>query len=1365
MLLQDPEDPAFPKTDLPFPVVGIGASAGGVAALQRLLASLPPTPGMAFVVVMHLSAEHESLLGEILQRSGHLPVCTVTATTPIEVDHVYVISPALRLVMTDGHLDVFPLTPMEGSRSPIDLFFRSLAQAQAERSIGVVLTGTGSDGAQGLRRIKELGGVALAQSPEDAEFDAMPRAAIQTGIVDFVIPIAEMASKLLELWRNARRIELPSPPPSLLVERAQGEAELQAEEALASIKALLRERTGHDFSHYKRGTVLRRLERRMQVNGVADLPAYRQLLDTELPETPALLQDMLISVTNFFRDPEAFGALEQAVRSRVAERHPGEPFRAWVAGCATGEEAYSLCILLREVLGAGATIQLFASDIDERAISAARTGVFPSSIASDVSADRLRNFFVVENNGLRINKATRDMVVFSAHNVLHDPPFTRMDLICCRNLLIYLDRFAQTQVLRSFHFALKQRGLLFLGSSETVDAAEGLFESVNKSHRVYCASPKLPRARSLPLLPSKVPEQLSPTMRAPSKERSKPPLELLHERVLRNYAPPTVLVDAEDTVLHVSERASHLLRLPEGAPTSKLLALARPELRAELRAALTRATETGLIVEAPRVRLTIGGQLHTVIMTVRPATDELPRGLMLVVFDEAQESMVVPAGSIALRDPVVESLEAELLKTQERLKNMVGESTASTEELRASNEELQTINEELRSTSEELETSREELQAVNEELTTVNTELTLRMEDTSKLNDDLQNLMNSAEIGTVFVDREMRVKRFTPQAATIFNLLATDAGRPLLDITHRLDYPDLAVDVRDVLRDLKRIEREVRSDDQRCFLARAVPYRTTDDRIEGAVLAFFDITARRATEEQLRLSERRMRLVAESMRDYAIITMDTAGTIATWSPGAEKIFGYSAADAVGASFELIFTPEDREAGKAREELHKAREAGRADDNRWHLRKDGERVFCSGITSPLDDGRFTGFAKICRNFTAEEMRNRGREEALSAERATSSRLQEVDTMKDEFLAVVSHELKNPLSIIQMNAQLLARLPSFQGDKRALRATDAMKGAVLSQLQLINDLLELSRANMAKLVLSPAMTDMAELVRNIVEAATPDIEAKRQHLTLNIAELNIRADAVRVEQIVWNLVTNAIKFTPEGGGVQIGLAREDDMAVLTVTDDGIGMEAGNLAGVFEMFGQVDAGPSRRGGGLGIGLALVRQLVDLHGGRVAASSAGLGKGSCFTVWLPLAGLPARTLDASPAGGFRGMRILMIDDEVDMLEAFASILRDEGALVTTASNAIEGIERLDAGKFDAVISDIGMPQHDGYWLAEAIRGQADTRNIALVAVSGMAREADIQRAMAAGFDAHLGKPVDLTALESALMDAIGRRMSFAAT
>lgn len=1208
-----PEEFDVAKSHLDFPVIGIGASAGGLGALQKLPQRLLPAPGMAFVVVMHPGPAHESMLGVILQRATPLPIRTVTESVRIEVDHIYVISPALKLIMSDGHLHVAPLLTLQARGSSIDLFFRTLAQAHRERSVGIVLSGTGSDGAQGLRRVKELGGVAISQSLEDAEFDGMPGAAIQTGVIDFVLTLEEMPAQLVLLWENARRLELPHPPAELEVLSSTGEAEVLAEEALISIKAILRERTGHDFSDYKRGTVLRRIERRMQVNAVPDLPTYRKLLDTQPRETPALLQDMLISVTNFFRDPDAFDALRKAL-GRLIEERPGiQPFRAWVAGCATGEEDYSIAILLHELLGPhGPQIQVFASDIDERAVASARTGVFPLSIAADVEPSRLQRFFIQEDAGLRINKELRDSVIFSAHNLLSDPPFTRMDLICCRNVLIYLNRSAQAQALRSFHFALKLHGLLFMGSSETVDAAEGHFEDVDKIRRIYRVNAKSTKARVLPPIPTRIPDVYVGPVGLVREVAPKPPLEMLHERILREYSPPTVLVDQDDTVLHVSERASHLLRVPEGAPTNKLLKLIRPELRVELCTAIHRAAQTGSSIEASRVRLVVNGVPDAVIMTVRPALDEAPGRMMLIVFNEVRESLNLPLVERAERDPVVEALEAELLQLEARLRNTVGESTAFTEELRASNEELQTINEELRSTTEELETSRE---------------------------------------------------------------------------------------------------------------------------------------------------EQRMRLVAESMRDYAIITMDGAGVIVTWSPGAEKILGYTADEAIGQSFGLIFSQEHRRAGLPERELQRARESGRADDDHWHVRRDGEKVFCSGITVPLEGDGIVGFAKICRNFTQEELRERQREIALQTERATRDRLQEVSTMKDEFLAVVSHELKNPLSVIKMNAQLLARLPALQGHERALRATASIDTAVTSQLHIINDLLEFSRANMGKLVLTPSFFDWAETVANIVEAIGDDAAQKSQHLRVRTVPATIHADPVRVEQIVWNLVTNAVKFTPPGGTIEVELTTADGMACLAVRDSGIGLDLEHLQGVFEMFRQVDTGLNRRTGGLGIGLALVKQLAEFHGGRVAAESPGLGRGACFKVWLPLQ--DSRSAIAAQERGAHhllgDLRVLVVDNEPQLLQAFGALLESEGARVTLCGDAEEAVRLALAGGFDAVISDLAMPERDGHWLARQLRRHDATRQLALIAVSGMTRDVDRAEAQAAGFDAHLDKPVDLGLLAETLVGVLG--------
>ncbi|HZE91136.1 MAG TPA: chemotaxis protein CheB, partial [Rhizobacter sp.] len=1130
---KEPEgQPEVKHSHLAFPVVGIGASAGGVTALQRLFGQMPAKTGMAFVVVVHLSPKHESTLDKILQNATPMPVSQVTAAAHIEADHVYVIPPSKGLSMSDGCLRLTDSPRVDGRSVAIDLFFRSLAEAHGERAFCVVLSGSGCDGAQGLGRVKELGGVTLAQSPVDAEFESMPRCAIATGMVDIVLPVVEIPQKLTELWHNARRIELPEPPTDLRVSASSDDSLPPARDALQTIMTLLRERTGHDFTQYKRTTVLRRIERRMQVNTLATLPAYLDFLQTNSAETQALLQDMLISVTQFFRDRDVFEALERELVSLHASRPPQEPVRAWVAGCATGEEAYSITMLLCDQFAQGVNpppIQVFASDIDQRAINSARLGVYPESIVTDVPPSRLRQHFTKEASGYRIARSVRDKVTFSTHNVLRDPPFTKVDLICCRNLLIYLDRAAQTQVLQTFHFALKPAGLLLLGNAESADALEGLFDPIDKKQRLYRAHAVGRQRHADPpraiMAMTSVPTGVPMVMRV-----TRPPLEELHRRLQQQFAAPSVLIDAEQNIVHVDERAAHLLRHVGGAPSTRLLTLVLPELRPALRAALQLAGQTGKSVEAPHVMRQHPGDTSHLRISVRPVSinaADVPARHMLVTFDELEATLATDANdSQPGPDPLVLALETELQRAQSELVDRTEQSATTTEDLRASNEELQAVNEELRSTTEELETSAEELQSVNEELITVNSELRSGIDETAKLNDDLRNLISSTDMAIVFLDRNLRVKRFTPRAAQLFNLIDGDVGRPLLDITHRLDYPQLADDLAQTLQSLQHVEHEVSSGNATWFLARLLPYRTAEDRIDGVILNFIDITARHQAEERLHAAQRHMHVVAQSMHDYAIVTIDLEGRVNNWNAGAERVFGYSADEMLGRSLDALFTPEDRAQGVPQEELRLALETGHCDDDRWMLRKGGSRFYCSGVMTKLRDDTVQGFAKIARDMTDSKLLETRRKAQLDAETATREQLEQASSMKDEFLAVMSHELKNPLNLILLNAELLLRSPEGRQVPSVTRAAETIRRAVASQVQIIDDLLDLSRLNTGKLSLSRGPVDLRAMIERIASAVAEDAASKGLELRLHLdGNPTVHADAVRVEQIVWNLVNNA------------------------------------------------------------------------------------------------------------------------------------------------------------------------------------------------------------------------------------------------
>lgn len=871
----DPDPPT--PAPLPFPVVGIAASAGGVQALQAFFRAMPPDCGMAFVVLLNHAPRRGSQLPAILRSATSMPVLSPAGRITLEGDHVYVVAPHKLLAMNGSTLNVTAARRSRGRQPSVDRFFRTLAAAHRGHAFAVVLSGTGSDGAVGITRVKEQGGVSFAQLPQEAEFDDMPRSAITTGAVDWVLPAAEIAHKVVALWANARHMQLPDGAalPGRAEEAPTPEALRCAEDALRDVLMLLRTRTGHDFRAYKRATVLRRLERRMQVNGVPNLPAYHSFMQANPEESQALLKDLLIGVTNFFRDSEAFDQLQEQVMPGLVAKAEGaaEGLRVWVPGCSTGEEAYSLAIMLCEQAAQAphaASIHVFATDIDEWAIDMARLGTYPGAIETDVSPVRLRRYFDKDGLQYRIRKEVREKVMFADHDILRDPPFSRLDLISCRNLLIYLNREVHADILRMFHFALKPGGYLFLGSSESADAASHLFTVVDKKNRIYRANVVTRPSRyvSGQLAGAKARTQSGGTAEPAA---GKPAVTIgdLHRRLAEQYAPPSVLVDRDGHIVHIFGQAGRFLRYVGGTPTHELLAAIEPALRLELRTAMFQAVRTGKSVEARRVRVQRDGRVRLVTMVVRPVLEDgVEQPLSMVLFDEFEDSMA-PELHVAEqggRDPLVVQLEEELRRVKEQLQTTVEHSDTSTEELKASNEELQAINQELRSATEELETSKEELQSINEELVTVNNELKCKVEEAGKINDDLQNLIASTDIATVFVDRNMAIKRYTPQASRLFNLIPGDVGRSLLDITHKLDYPALSDDAADAFHSLKHIEREIRSQDGQWYLARVLPYRTTEDhRIDGAVLTFVDITGRRKAEEL-------MRSVAEGLHDSAITT-------------------------------------------------------------------------------------------------------------------------------------------------------------------------------------------------------------------------------------------------------------------------------------------------------------------------------------------------------------------------------------------------------------------------------------------------------------------------------------------------------------
>ncbi|MDR5806469.1 chemotaxis protein CheB [Caballeronia sp. LZ001] len=1351
-----------------FPVVGIGASAGGVQALLQLFEVAPNTTGVAFVVVMHLSPDHTSHAHEVIQNVTRLRVRQVASPVPLEKDTVYVIPPGKLLSMVDGYLRISEPELPRLPPTSIDVFFRSLAEAHGSRAIAVILSGTGSDGSVGISRVRERGGVTLAQLPEEAQYGDMPRSAIATGAIDLVLPVAQVITTVLELARNAAQIVLPTPSDAL--PESPSPQPTTADDAIDEVLKVLRVRTRHNFAGYKRGTVVRRIERRMQVARTPTVAAYRAYLEANTEETPKLLADMLIGVTQFFRDPQSFAGLEQSVLPQLLVNLKGrDEVRAWVPACSTGEEAYSLAILLDEAvrrLPHRPRVSVYASDIDERAIGVARAATYPQAIENDVSPERLSQYFNKEGSRYRLCKALRDTVIFAAHNLLRDPPFSRLDLVSCRNVLIYLDRRAQSHVLETLHFALKpHHGFLFLGTAESAEFAGELFTPVDKHQRIYRARPDAV-GRGL----STLGDVSAPFHFGPGSLQSSGASRALDEgtrpseaRAHGLYGPPLVAACIDGTIVHRSMSANRLTEKPDHSRAANILDVVRADAQARLKLAIERCFATSQRQEEVSVPFaTASGELLADLSLRRYRDLSHQEFLVSITCDVLTALADDGSERTQATDPeqgdTIDSLREALEGSESLLHHSVQLERSSGEALRASNEELQAMNEELRSATEELEASREELQSLNEELMTVNAELLLKVQESSRVSDDLKNLISSVGVATVFVDRMLRIKRYTSPAETLFNIRSGDEGRPLRDLTHNLEYPELVNDLRGAFESLKRSEREVYGHDGRVFLARVLPYLTDDNRIDGAVLALIDISEQKTAQNQARASEEKLRLAARETHDFAIIVLDDDGIIVSWNVGAARMFGFAPDEMLGQPLDSIFTPEDIAEGVPSQERHTAATRGRAEDERWHACKDGRRIFCSGFLSRVQAPGFSGFTKIVHDATSRKLAESRKERVLERERADNTEVRKLSRLKDEFIAVLSHELKNPLNLIFMKSEILIRTPEAKTSARIQDVASTIQKSVLAQAQIIDDLLDFSRIQTGKLSLRFTPVDITGIIRTIADAMRDDFHTSNVGLQLDIPStpVLIHADPVRLEQIVWNLLSNALKFTPSDGQVAVRLNLEAGRMRLEVADTGCGIERDAIASVFNIFEQTPNKPYRtRPGGLGIGLSLVQQIAQLHGGTAEAFSDGAGRGARFIVSLPADGSLANRQAGDKSADlsvFVDAHILIVEDSKESLDAMAELLTLHGARVETASKAADALAIANQVSLDAVVTDVGLPDMDGYRLAAQLRTLKGLSNILIVAVTGRPVSQDADIAREAGCDELLSKPFNLKALADAI-------------
>lgn len=1231
------------------PVVGIGASAGGLEALTELFSRLPADTGLAFVVVQHLDPHQGSLLSEILARKTTMPVDEAIDGTPVEPNRVYVIPPNTTLRINEGHAALRPRGEMPGIAMPVDELFRSLAVDCGSNAIGVILSGTGSDGALGMQSIKAEGGLTFAQDEGTARFSGMPRAAVELGCVDFILPPSAIADELARVGRH--------PYLKADTDAALNESATDDEQSLRRIFRALRNLSGVDFSQYKRPTVTRRLARRLAVHHLQELHEYASLLDSTPAETRALYDDLLIRVTGFFRTPQIFDALTRTVFPRMMAQHsPKDPLRIWVPGCASGEEVYSIAICLVEYLGERSTtsaIRIFGTDLSEAAIETARAGSYVENIVSDVSPERLLRFFTKQDSHYLVAKSIREMCIFARHNVAQDPPFSRQDLVSCQNLLIYLEPTLQQRVMPAFHYALKPNGMLILGPAESTGVHSDLFSVLeNAPAKIYVRNSVPGRSHHEPMLDNRVPLVERGLYAAPippgtDAERVQREVDRL---MLERYAPAAVLCDEELNILHFRGDTSPFLTHASGSPSLNLMKLLRPALVVELGGMFREARELDSTVRKNQVRIEVPTGVHEINLEVAPVQPSGTARYFLVSFENA----VLPTSSagrwrklrtwlfggtpaIADQHGDIEKLTRDLETTRAYIKGIVEEHESAQEELKAAQEELLSSNEEFQSTNEELETSKEELQSANEELATTNEELRHR----------------NRELGTI-------------------NTECTEAR----------DYADAIVEtMREPLLVLDEELRVIRANREFYEF-----FRTAPQVIEHGL--FFALGEREWDIPALRRLLEEILPASTSFRDCEITT---------------------AFPRIGAKT---------------------------------LRINARRLQWSGRALIL--------------LAIEDITER--QAALNA-------LVDANRRKDEFLAMLAHELRNPLAAIRNGLEIWRRGPDAAMQERAQAMVERQ---LQKEIRLVDDLLDVSRISLGKISLKKDAVDLRQIVKQAVEELRPRLDARRHQLTCSLPNepVTVEGDATRLEQIVANLLSNSIKFTEPGGSISIELRRDAKEAVICVSDIGIGIAPELLPAVFDLFVQGDRSLERTDGGLGLGLTLVRRLIQLHGGSIEAHSGGLGQGSKFTVHLPVQPRSAAAVGVPASGGpTRGngrsdpRRILIVDDSADAAESSAMLLRLDDHEIQLAFDGPSALEASRSFKPEIVFLDIGLPGLNGLEVARRLRQSSEGAGQMLVALSGYGQPEDHRRSLEAGFDRHLVKPVDHEQLDAVIAAYEGKR------